>query len=118
MENPNAVPGFIPVLEEMDAGLFAQKIASALAETAVAVVNAERKDQKGTISIELDIARVGEGAQVSISHTLTFKRPTKRGHVGEKNKTETLFYVGRGGKLTVTPDTQMELIARQAREVV
>ena len=117
MSNETKAPGFVPVLEELDAGIFERKIAHALAETARAVVNAESKKQSGKITIELELTRIGEGAQVQMQHKLSYARPTLRGKIQETDTTETLLYVGKGGKLTVTPDTQMEIFTKQPREV-
>lgn len=118
MTDATNVPGFIPVLEELDAGIFERKVAHALAETARAVVNADSKKQSGKITIELDITRIGEGAQVQMTHKLSYARPTLRGKIQETDTTQTLLYVGKGGKLTVTPDTQLEIFQKQQREVV
>ena len=118
MQPQNASPNFVAVLEELDAGYFNQRISAALAATAVAVVNNENKAKTGSVIIELKLSRIGEGAQIRMGHRLSYKSPTKRGYVSESDETETLLYVGRGGKMTVTPDTQMDLIAKQPREVV
>lgn len=117
MTEATGAPGFVPVLEELDAGIFERKIAQALAETARSVVNADSKKQSGKITIELDLTRIGEGAQVQMTHKLTYARPTLRGKIQETDTTQTLLYVGRGGKLTITPDTQTEMFAKQPREV-
>lgn len=111
-------PDFVPVLEELDAGIFSRKVASALAQTALAVVNAESKKQVGKITIEFELSRIGEGAQVQMAHKLAYSRPTTRGKIQETDTTETLLYVNKGGRLTITPDTQLDLIAKTKREVV
>lgn len=117
MTDVTNAPGFIAVLEELDAGIFERKIAHALAETARAVVNADSKKQSGKITIEFDLARIGEGAQVQMTHKLSYARPTLRGKIQETDTTQTLLYVGKAGKLTVTPDTQLEIFQKQQREV-
>lgn len=111
-------PSFVPLYEELDAGIFDRKVSHAIAQTALAVVNAGEKTKKGRITIELEIERIGEGAQVNMTHTLTYVRPTLRGKTQETDKTQTLLYVSKGGKMTITPDTQLDLIPRTRREVI
>lgn len=117
MENPHA-PSFVDVFEELDAGILDRKVSAALAQTAMAVVNAENRKHTGKVTLEFELARIGEGAQVTMTHKLTYTRPTLRGKTQEIDTTETLLYVGKGGKLTVTPDTQIDLIPKVKREVV
>lgn len=117
-QTPAAPPDFVPVFEELDAGLFSRKVAAAIAETALAVVNAESAKQTGEVALEFKIARIGEGAQISMTHRLKFSRPTRRGKRSENDVTLTLLYVGKGGKLTVTPDTQIDLFKKEERKVV
>lgn len=118
MSEPQAAPEFVAVFEELDAGIFNRKVSAALAETAMAVVNAEDKSKKGTVTIQLELERIGEGAQVNMSHTIDVSRPTLRGKIREIDKTQTLLHVGKRGKMTITPDTQMDLIPRVRREIV
>lgn len=118
MTDQTSAPGFVEVFEELDAGIFDRKVSHAIAQTALAVVNAESRKQTGKITLEFNIERIGEGAQVNMVHKLTYQKPTLRGKVNETDETQTLLYVGKGGKLTVTPDTQLDLIQKTAREVV
>lgn len=118
MTDHTNAPGFVDIFEELDAGIFDRKVSSAIAQTALAVVNAESKKQTGKVTIEFNIERIGEGAQVNMTHKLTYSKPTTRGKVMETNETQTLLYVGKGGKMTVTPDTQLDLISKTQREVV
>ncbi|WP_059759075.1 hypothetical protein [Thiobacillus denitrificans] len=82
------------------------------------MVNAESKKQTGKVTLEFNIERIGEGAQVNMTHKLTYAKPTMRGKASETDETQTLLYVGKGGKMTVTPDTQLDLISKTQREVV
>lgn len=118
MTDPTKAPSFVDVFEELDAGILDRKVSAALAQTALAVVNAESRKQTGKVTLEFEIARIGEGAQVTMSHKLSYARPTLRGKVQETDTTQTLLYVGKGGKLTITPDTQLDLIHKTQREVV
>lgn len=118
MSEPLAAPEFTAVFEELDGGIFDRKVSHAMAQTAMAVVNAEDKSKKGTVTLEFEFERIGEGAQINMAHTIKFTRPTLRGKIQETDKTQTLLHVGKGGKMTITPDTQMDLIPRTRREVV
>lgn len=118
MTDPTKAPGFIEVFEELDAGIFERKVAHAISQTALAVVNAESRKQTGKVVLEFNIERIGEGAQVNMTHKLTYQKPTLRGKATETDETQTLLYVGKGGKMTVTPDTQLDLIQKTHREVV
>lgn len=118
MSDHTNAPSFVDVFEELDAGILHIKASTALAQTALAVVNAESRKQTGKVTIEFEIARIGEGAQVQMSHKLSYTKPTLRGKAQETDSTQTLLYVGKGGKLTVTPDTQLDLIQKTQREVV
>lgn len=118
MSDPLSAPEFTAVYEELDAGIFDRKVSHAMAQTAMAVVNADDKNKKGRVTIEYEIERIGDGAQINMTHKLTYVRPTLRGKVQETDSTQTLLYVGKGGKMTITPDTQMDLIPKTRREVV
>lgn len=118
MTDPLNAPGFVDVLEELDAGIFHRKTSHAVAQVALAVVNAESRKQTGKVTLEFNIERIGEGAQVNMTHKLAYQKPTLRGKVNETDETQTLLYVGKGGKMTVTPDTQLELIGKTQREIV
>jgi len=81
------------------------------------VVNSDDAKKTGKITIELTLERIGNGAQINMAHKLTYKRPLARGNIVETNETSTLVYCGKGGALTITPDTQLNLIAKIERQV-
>jgi hypothetical protein len=103
----------IDLLAELDAGVFAQKLARAMADTALGVVITSKK---GRVTVQLDIAPIGTSHQVSIAHKLSFAKPTGNGKVSEENTTETPVYVGAGGKLTILPDNQPDLYKSKREE--
>jgi hypothetical protein len=92
------------LLNDLDGGVFMQKLASALALAAAGVVENDGR-RKGRVSMEFLISRIGESNQVSISHTLKYKRPTRRGYAAEDDTTETPVYVGSQGRLSIMPIT-------------
>lgn len=102
------VPDF---LGELDAGIFVNKIAAALNNTAVGVLN---NGGKGQVVLTFDIDRLSnsvEEKRVGIKHKLKFVTPTPRGKQSEEDTTETPMYVGKGGKLTILQEDQGQLFA-------
>jgi len=92
--------------EELDAGVFAQKIGHELSQVAASVVNHQRA---GQIQITLDVKQIGSGHQVAVTHKLRSTRPTKRGKVTEEDETQTPMHVGTGGAMSFFPENQMQL---------
>lgn len=94
---------------ELDAGVFENKLAAALNEVALGVIN---NGGKGKVTVQFDIDRLSasiEEKRVAIKHKLSFSKPTPRGKSSEEDTTETPMYVGRGGKLTILQEDQGQL---------
>lgn len=102
---------FTDMLPELDAGIFDQKINRALSDVALGVVTTGKL---GKVVITLDMKQIASGHQITLSHSLKYMKPTGNGRLTEENTTETALYVGAGGKLTVTPDTQQKLFDHPA----
>lgn len=96
----------IDLLQELDAGVFAQKLARALADVALGVVTTGKK---GRVTIQFAVDPIGTSTQVNVGHKLVYIKPTGNGRVIEENATSTAVYVGAGGKLTILPDTQTDM---------
>lgn len=102
------------VMNELDGGVFMEKVSRALSDVAEGVCAHERQ---GKVVIELTMSQVGEGRQmVNIAHALKYTRPTRRGKSSEEDTTSTPLYVGQRGKLTIMPDTQQPLFAESDKE--
>lgn len=100
------VPEF---LDELDAGIFMNKIAGALNATALGVLN---NGTKGKVTITFDLDRMSnstEEKRVMIKHKLAFTIPTARGKTSEEDTTETPMFVNKGGKLTIMQEDQGNL---------
>ncbi|WP_279047297.1 hypothetical protein [Cedecea davisae] len=100
------VPEF---LEELDAGVFINKIAASLNNTALGVLN---NGGKGKVVLTFDLERMGnsvEEKRVKIKHKLQYTTPTPRGKATEEDTTETPMWVNRGGKLTILQEDQGQL---------
>lgn len=94
---------------ELDAGVFENKLAAALNEVALGVIN---NGGKGKVTVQFDIDRLSasiEEKRVAIKHKLAFSKPTPRGKSSEEDTTETPMYVGRGGRLTILQEDQGQL---------
>ncbi|TKI02304.1 hypothetical protein [Martelella alba] len=101
------VPDF---LGELDGGVFETKIASALNEVALGVLN---NGSTGEITLKFKVARLSkslEEKRVMITHKMSYVRPTPRGKFSEEDTTETPMYVNRGGKLTILQEDQGQLL--------
>lgn len=93
---------FKDALEEMSGGTFNAALSRALQDTALATAEHGRKGKKGRLVITLDLERLGESNQVTMTHRLSASRPTLRGKATEEYATETVFYVSSKGHLSVT----------------
>lgn len=109
MQNPN----FILSLEEMDAGILADRLSRALADVAIGVVE---HNKKGKVVLTLDLDRIGESSQVNVSHKLNYIKPTLRGKATEELTTTTPMYVNREGYLSVAPDMQVDIFKTKSEE--
>lgn len=103
----NNIPDFIG---ELDAGLFENKLATALSEVALGVL---ANDKQGKVTVEFSFKKMdSDNPSVQIQHKLSYTKPTKRGKSSEEDTTATPMYVHKGGVLSVTPDKeQMPMFA-------
>lgn len=91
-------------LGELDAGIFENKLATALSDVALGVLN---HDKQGTVKLEFTLKKMdSDNPQVQIQHKLSYVKPTKRGKSSEEDTTATPMYVHKGGALSVTPDKE------------
>ena len=95
---------FQTMVGDLNAGVFAQQVGRALSDVSAGVVDTGKK---GRVTITFDIKRIGEAAQVNISHKVAFKRPTTRGEATEVTTSDTPMYVGARGVLSLMPGAQM-----------
>lgn len=96
-------------LGELDAGIFMQQAEAALKEVALGVIRCDKK--KGSITITLELDRIGESDSVTVNHTLKYTKPTRRGKATEEMTTSTPMYVNSLGYLTISPQTQDDMLA-------
>ena len=88
-------------LRELGAGAFEPKLAHTLSEAALATIINGQGKKKAKVNLEFTIAQVGDNDQVIVSHKIAASMPTKRGKKSEEDTTETPFFVGKGGCMTI-----------------
>ena len=97
-------------IEDLDAGVFEQKVSKALSDVAGAVVD---HHSVGKVQITLTLKQLGNSNQVMIEHDLAFSGPTKNGEFAEKDRTKTPMHVNEGGELTLFPKNQGQLFDKK-----
>lgn len=111
MDNPT----IHDTLGELDAGIFMQQLEAALKEVALGVIRCDKK--KGSVTMTLELDRIGESDSVTVNHTLKFNKPTRRGKQTEEATTSTPMYVNNLGYLTISPQTQDDLFQATGENV-
>jgi hypothetical protein len=104
---------FSQLLDDLDAGIFEQKVTTALAEAALGVVNTGKR---GKVVITLDIKRIGDSNQVELSHGLRYVKPTGKGKVTEEDNTATPLHVSSRGHLSLFPMAQQQSLDLHRQE--
>lgn len=117
MSNGKAPPvtNLETLFEELDAGIYAQKLAAALSDVALGVASVDSK-RKGKVIAEFTIQRIGESRQVQVTHKLKYVRPTAKGVLSEESTASTPMHVGPRGALSLIPDTQQSLFAEKDKD--
>lgn len=104
---------FSDTLGDLDAGIFLNKVSAALRDTAIGVVENNRK---GKVVLELSLEQQGDSNQVLMTHKLKYDKPTRRGKVIEEDATSTPLWVGGKG-LSMLPDaSQQDLFTHSKTE--
>jgi hypothetical protein len=86
---------------ECNAGILNDKLALALSDAAMSQLNHGIGSKKAKVTIEFTFQQMGDNEQVIVSHKLSTSNPTKRGKKFEEDVTDTAFFVGKGGQLTI-----------------
>lgn len=94
------------LLEDLEAGIFMQRLDAALRACAAGVVEYSRD---GEITIKLKLKKIGDSSQVTAVHSIKSSHPTLKGKVVEEATTNTPLHVGRGGRLSLYPEAQGKL---------
>ena len=87
---------------ELGGGVFAEQLGLILSHAALKTCISNDKKKTGKINLEFNIKCINaDKFQVVISHKLASSVPTKNGKKMEEETTETHFFVGRNGKLSI-----------------
>ncbi len=98
---------FAEVLGEIDAGVMERIASKSLCDMACNVMDQKRK---GKIVITLELDHIKNTQQVNIKSSIKAHMPTMdNGDRMETVKRDTAMFVGKFGKLSVVPDTQLGL---------
>tara|TARA_R110000824_G_scaffold139563_2_gene304739 strand:+ start:3614 stop:4021 length:408 start_codon:yes stop_codon:yes gene_type:complete len=107
MSNERAT-SVVEFIGECNAGALIEKLSIALSDAALAQINFGLGNKKAKISLEFTLQQMGDNQQVIVSHKLATSTPTKRGKKQEEDITDTAFFVGKGGKLTINQPVEDE----------
>lgn len=88
-------------MSELGAGVLSEKLAHILSDVALGT-SLHGQGKKGKVTLEFTFSQTdSESDQVKISHKIGHATPTKRGKKTEEDTTSTVFFVGKGGVLTI-----------------
>ncbi len=102
------------LIQDLDGGQFERMLSAALSQSAAAAVD---NGKQAEVTIKLVIKPIKGTQQVHMNHTLVFKKPTSQGKTSEEATQTTTLHVGRFGRLSLTPESQLAFIDRQGQPV-
>lgn len=105
----------IAFIQDLDAGVFERKVSLTLSQVAAAVVD---NDRVGEVSIKFSFKRIPGTQQVHCEHQLKFSRPTSNGKAGEEEARTTPLFVGKYGRLSLAPESQLSFLDKKTGEIV
>lgn len=114
IESTSAVTDVSEFIQELDGGNFEHKLSVALSTVAAKSID---YDKVGEVNIKFSFKKIPGTSQVHCEHTLKFVSPTMDGKSGEEEKRTTPLFVGKFGKLTIAPESQMEFLDRKTGEI-
>lgn len=103
MANEPTTTDINALLDDLDAGIFREKVGQALSQVAAGIV---ATGKQGKVTVVFDMKQIDDARQISMTHKVSNIEPTKKGKRTEENTTSTPLHVGRGGKLSLFPENQ------------
>lgn len=91
---------------DLAGGNFERMLSVALSHVAAAVIDTGKR---GSVSVSFDFARIPGTKQTNVTHSVKFVKPTEAGRSIEEGENITVMHVGRGGRLTLAPESQLNL---------
>lgn len=92
----------VEVIDNLGGGVMRQQVQAALSEIARNVVNFGNGKTTGKLSIEFSLRAYGKDqAQMEITAVVKTSQPSRYGKKSEEVGSEQIYWIGRGGKLTI-----------------
>jgi hypothetical protein len=113
-ETTRAATDVAEFISDLDGGVFERKLSTALSQVAAAVVD---NDRAGEVKVSFKFERIKGSGQVHCKHELKFIRPTLDGKASEEENRSTPLHVGKNGRLTLMPESQMSFIDKRTGEI-
>ena len=107
--NPTTPTDVTELITDLDAGMFERALSAALSQSAAATVDHQKVSE---VTIKLTLKPIGGTHQVHMKHQLSFKKPTSNGKTSEESSQITTLHVGKYGRLTLTPESQVPMFDR------
>ena len=98
-------------ISELSGGAFSAQLGAAISAVAQGVVATAKK---GSVTIKLDISKIGDSSQVEIAHTLAFVEPTAKGKRAEDTTSKTPMHLNMGGDVTAFANHTSQLFEENA----
>lgn len=109
MSNEQIPPGgkapttdVIGVLGEIQAGVLITQLGHALTQLSASTIEFGKT---GEVVLKFKTKQISDACQLVLDSTMSYKIPTSRGERAEKTTFKTPLFVGRGGALSITPET-------------
>lgn len=93
-------------ITDLDGGQFDRMLSIALSQVAAGTMD---NDAKGEVNIKFVFEKVPGSSQVLCKHILKFTRPTLTGRSSEEASSRTALHVGKNGRLTLVPQSQLSM---------
>ena len=93
-------------ISDLDGGELERKMSLALSRVAAATVD---NDRVGEVDVRFIFKRIAGTNQVHVQHLLKFTKPTMNGKASEEETRSTPMHVGKFGRLTLAPESQIDM---------
>ena len=101
-------------ISDMDGGSLESMLAVALSETAAKVVDHQRA---GEVTIKFKFKPIDGTKQLNVEATVTNAHPTTLGKTSNDATVNTVFHVGKGGRLSLVPEAQLSFLDKKTGQL-